>query len=165
MEIDLSQLHNLAYTALVPCNAWKSWHLLHACYAEGQIPPPALMDAHQPIVVCHMSTIKTQQPWPRGTPWLGHYWCSWEEVTDDLIGPGPASTSHGDVEFFALTCILAPQLTLWSLQGYLRNLVTTLLHGLSTPGSPSTQKQCKSFMTMRESSLVLPFKSFNRFWR
>ena len=29
----------------------------------------------------------------------------WEEVAVDLIGPWPASTPHGTVEFFALTCI------------------------------------------------------------
>ncbi len=29
----------------------------------------------------------------------------WEDVAVDLIGPWPASTSHGIVEFFALTCI------------------------------------------------------------
>ncbi len=29
----------------------------------------------------------------------------WEEVAVDLIGPGPASTQHGPVEFCALTCI------------------------------------------------------------
>ncbi len=29
----------------------------------------------------------------------------WEEVAVDLIGPWPASTSHGMVEFFVLTCI------------------------------------------------------------
>ncbi len=29
----------------------------------------------------------------------------WEEVAVELIGPWPASTSHGTVEFFALTCI------------------------------------------------------------
>ncbi len=29
----------------------------------------------------------------------------WEEVAVDLIGPWPASTPHGPVEFFALTCI------------------------------------------------------------
>ncbi len=29
----------------------------------------------------------------------------WEEVAVDLIGPWPASTPHGIVEFFTLTCI------------------------------------------------------------
>ncbi len=29
----------------------------------------------------------------------------WEEIVVDLIGPWPASTPHGIVAFFALTCI------------------------------------------------------------
>jgi len=35
---------------------------------------------------------------------LGHPG-SWEEVAVDLIGPWPASTPNGFVEFFALMCI------------------------------------------------------------
>ncbi len=54
-----------------------------------------------------------------------------------------------------LLCVLTPSLILLSSQETLTNQAITLLIGLSIPGSPGTQNQSKSSITLEENTLVL----------
>ncbi len=81
-----------------------------------------------------------------------------EEVAVDLLGPWPASTPYGTVEFFTLTCIDTTT-NLLEIAQIFNNLVTMLLPVLSTPGSLSTLNLCKSSMIMGESSQDFPSNS------
>ncbi len=61
---------------------------------------------------------------------------------------------------FMLLNALTPPLILLNWQESLKHQATTLLIVLSMPGSPCTQNQCKSSMTMWESSMLLLSNNF-----
>ncbi len=147
-EISLNQLHDLAHITLVPCHGWTTWQLWHAFYAASQIPPPVSESPHWTILVQWMSTSKTNQSWPRVTPWSGHYWCSMGRNCSWSHLPMTSIKTTLGMWNYLLLHEMTPLLTLSRSQGSLRNLETTLLHVLSIPGSLGILGQCKSSMAI-----------------
>ncbi|KAL7454316.1 hypothetical protein ACHAXS_000326 [Conticribra weissflogii] len=57
------------------------------------------------LCLCCLSASQTLWSWPWFIAQSGYCWCSLGGSCVDLIGPWPESTTHGTVEFFALTYI------------------------------------------------------------
>ncbi len=145
----MPSLDNLAPIVCVLC--WKSDITIHidACTLNYS----CVKNVHE----------QTHWPWlqvvPTKTLLVPHWTKFW------LISLAHGLCQHHMVIWNSLLLhALTPLLILSSLQGSLKNLATTLLHALSIPGSHGILCQCKSSMTMEESSLVFPYSRFYSCW-